>query len=383
VKKKVPKPRAKLATAYVVTEDLSLLVKRWCKQVGICTDSLELRYFYGLFNKLASALSECCFPDGHKEVKHLRRNAFDDLLHKRDASKDGRRPREFWISLDDVYVKPERQCESKHNISVTRYVRPTAKDLNEYEQIGYGPRPEGIDGAVPESLDRQIDICLGRYQRTERKYGMSKLPAVLVDDGTFDGGTITNILELFAAKGHPIESVRLGVGTTEGLYEIANWRYPRRSRGRKHTVPFIGASKLCPPILDWVCERDFFPGILYSGKVIGVKEGDGIRALRVGARGIPVRAQYLEGWGDIRNWATLTSGVRQFTIRALELSVELWTRIEELKGSVLLVEELPAIPYRIYDKNKKRMRRILESSWLEVLKHEYKQLANGVDRSPV
>lgn len=373
----VPQKRADLGTAYVVTEDLTILVRRWCRSVGIPVGDLEDSFFEDLFENLAQALRKYCFADGTKEVKNLKTDAFNDLLEKHDGLNDGDEPREFWVSLDEVYVTPEVELESKRNISVTRYVNCAD---GKWKLIGYGPRPEdeATDRTKDWSLQAQVQSCIDLCSAICQKYSKDKLNMFLVDDGTFDGGTIEDLLTRFARGGYNIESVRLGVATTEGVEKIAAWRWPPEPTADRaqHTVPFIGASKLCPPILDWVCERDFFPGVLYSGKVVGEKYGeDDVRPLLVGEKRIPVRAQYLYGWGDDYHWATLHQGGKEFTLEALKLSKELWKHLQGSYGQEILVEHLPAIPYRIFDMNRDCLGEVLKTPWIEVLDASCKEIA--------
>ena len=396
MKKRGPKVEPK--RAYVVTEDLSLLVRRWCSQQGlkISPAMLPESFFQNIFNKLIECLRKYCFSEQEIEVMPLQLNTFDDLLRKHDAipvldellHKSAEIPalgtalrrldtllhkhtevptlKEFWVSLDDVYPKPLEQSESKYNMSVTRYVSTS------YEKLGHGPRPENNE----KSLKSQVRECVNIWEKTK------KLPIVLVDDGTFDGDTVEEVLNEFARQEVFINSVRLGVAKRVGIEKIANWSFDEEMQGgktRTHKVNFIGASKLCPPIYDWICERDFFPGVLYAGKVIARREGNEIKPLLVGKQNIPVRAQYLYDWGEVWKWASIEEGKsRPFTAEVLKLSIELWEKLEKLRGRTIFIKDLPAIPLKIYSSNRAFMQKQLERSWLEVLKNKQKQIERAL-----
>lgn len=348
---------------YLVTEDLFNLVSRWCYGKGVKEPEvvLERRFFDDLLERLTRALKSCCFADKNIEVVGLDTEAFDDLLKKRDHPNEPEF-KEFWVSLDDVYAQPTGTCESKYNISITRYVAGNLSDK------GRGPRPEiekpSLDGQVL-SLDDQVLKCVLEYRGVLDKRGLdrNRFPLVLVDDGTFKGKTITTILKKFADQHESFRAVRLGVARSEGIKEISEWSETDTEDGRIHRVPFIGASKLCPPLIDWVCERDFFPGVLYGGRVVVSRTN--LKPLRVS--GLPVRAQYLYLWGE-PGWASIESGKTDFTIMALRLSIELWDYLETVLKRRILVEDLSAIPLKLYGDCKKNKNKLLKSSWVSLLK---------------
>lgn len=373
-------------TAYLVTEDLSLVVCRWCEMQSpkIPTTKLKESDFFGsLLNQLEAALGSS-FDQVQTKVVTLQRSVFDDLLKKRDLISDdrgkivpGKAPSEFWVALDNVYPTPLLDKDpAKYNMSITRYVDSNGKPFEDEE--GHGSRPE--DGET--NLHHQVNECVNKWDDAVEKYG-KKLPIILVDDGTFTGETICQVLTEFAKQEVIINSVRLGVAKSEGIDRIASWSPPPVSPGGKRGlegVYFIGASKLCPPLKDWICERDFFPGVLYAGRVVARKDDDGIvRPLRVGTRRIPVRSQYLYEWGNPYTWASITEEKqRSFTLAALKLSIELWTELEALARRTIKVQDLPAVPAKLFDNDKYEMNHILKKSWLHVLKDEHKKLERSL-----
>jgi hypothetical protein len=381
--------------AYIVTEDLSLLVARWCKtqQPEIPIEKLDgTDFFENILKKLADALREHCFDEKKIEVVTLQRSAFADLLRKNDtvyderlqANDPNRTPSEFWVCLDDVYLTPLHDKDAaKYNLSITRYVDPAGKSTGQLNHlIGHGSRPEGI----ARTLHFQVRECINKWEDTKDKYRIEDLPIVLVDDGTFTGETVCHVLTEFAKLGVIINSVRLGVAKRKAIEMIANWTpppnvdYGDKGEGMDR-VYFIGASKLCPPIKDWVCERDFFPGVLYAGKVVARRGKDGsVQPLRVGLNQIPVRAQYLYGWGHPHQWASIEEDVAEpFTAVALELSIQLWTQLEKLWGRTILVQDLPAVPHKLLrDFDYNEIDKYLEKPWLEVLEEELKSVRRGL-----
>ena len=131
-------------------------------------------------------------------------------------------------------------------------------------------------------------------------------------------------------------------------------------------------------LYDWVCERDFFPGVPLGGKVIAQMTSKGYDALRVGDDSIPVRAQYLQDWGHVTAWASLHHGLNSFTLEAIHLSIELWERIEKATDYKFCIGDLSSTPQKVLSDNPSID--ILKEPWLRVLeeyRNSFKRRLNG------
>ena len=134
-------------STYVVTEDLFYLVGRWCEKKGVknAEDVLDKEFFLRLLDSLTKSIKEYCFSKKNVEVVGLDTEAFNDLLMKRDHPSN-KKFKEFWVALDDVYPRPREECESKYNISITRYITQDMEEFlkdrsgNDREDMGRGPR---------------------------------------------------------------------------------------------------------------------------------------------------------------------------------------------------------------------------------------------------
>lgn len=354
---------------YLVTEDLSKLIKKWCtkdrEEKGL--EPLpypKKRFFNGIMEKLCASLQTHCFPhdeadpDKNVKVENLPLDSFADILNRK-RSKDAKRYNEFWVSLDWVYANVGEQEKDGFNISVTRFVDSDEKELKR------GTRPEKIErfGSVREQIDRCVEIYRELSKTKERK-------VVLVDDGTFTGRTVVKILKLLAEQGVFVDSIRLGVAKPAAVNVIADWKDEKTGRG----ISFLSCLKLCPPVKDWVAERDFFPGVPLSGRVVGTMVNGTPVATRTNPLQKPVRKSYLAGWGNMQNWAAIDTGKDAFTIAALDLSIQLWEEIERLwrpsGHGPILVSELDAIPWAIYCSSPEKMKKRLEMRWVDVLKEK-------------
>lgn len=355
--------------SYLVTEDLSVVVPATAKRLGIPEAALKSHFngsFYDeLMEEVVHLMRTHCLNDEDVDIVPLSNDSFSDMLHKRVTK--GKSGGEFWICLDNVYTRFE--CEqAAYPVNITLYLDEHLDSLEER-----GPRPEDGD----TSLAGQIAECADMYNKC-RESG-EVLNPVVVDDNTFSGMTVVTVLREAANRNLYVEHVRLGIGRLEGLLRIGAWNtVDKQGTGRR--VRFLGVSKLSPGYYARNSERDFFPGILYAGKVIGEKRDGMLHPVMVGEQKKPVRAQCLYGWGDTTRWTMLRHGLVPFTCGMLGLSLRIWERLQELSDRLVLVEDLPAVPWKMYSSDDEKMHKNLKKSWLEVLKEEYRSI--GADERP-
>lgn len=343
---------------YLVTEDLSKIITRWCTdEKNKPYPDPEGQFYKEIMESLCESLQEYCFPDKTVKVINLPRESFADILDRR-KSHDANALNEFWVSLDDVYANVGTKGQDGFQISITRFVD---KDDGELER---GPRPESNF----DTIDEQILACA----RSWRSAGGPSRPVVLIDDGTFTGKTITTVLEKLADEEIFVDSIRLGVANPSAITAIAKWKH--RKTGR--SIRFLGCLKLCPPVFDWVAERDFFPGVPFSGRVVGKIENNVVVPQRAAPSNKPFRKPYLLGtsMGRIEEWARIDRGKSEFTCAAIKLSIKLWAELERTWGQEIRVKELAAIPWPLYRSDANEMNEILDMRWIDVLENMLKQI---------
>lgn len=334
---------------YLVTEDLSKIISSWCQEQGKPFPDPEGPFYKAIMSSLCDALQRFCFPNGDVKVIDVPRASFADIL-ERGRSYDANLLNEFWVSLDHVYSNVDEKDQNGYEISITRFVDEDGVELRR------GPRPESNFDTIREQV-----LACARCWRDASKDGPR--PVVLVDDGTFTGETITTILEELAHEKMYVESVRLGVANPWAINKIAGWVHQTG-----HSVRFLGCLKLCPPVFDWVAERDFFAGVPLSGRVVGHIENDVVRPHRAEPSGKPFRKPYLAGWGRLGDWAHIEKGKDRFTRAALDLSITLWEELERLWEQKISVGELAAIPWQFYRSDPGEMGSFLKERWVDILK---------------
>jgi hypothetical protein len=336
-------------TTYLVTEDLPKIIENWCEEKGKPAPGRQ--FFDELLKSLCKALQDHCFPRNSRiKVVDLPRESFAEILD-RQRSSDAKRLNEFWVSLDRVYADIGTPQKDGFHISITRFVDKDNGDLSR------GPRPE----SPYDTIEEQVLAC-GRCWR--HSSGRRLRPVVLVDDGAFTGKTIEMVLEMLANEEMYVDSVRLGVAKPEAVNVIAEWQHSRT----KHSIRFLGCLKLCPPAKDWVCQRDFFPGVPLSGRVLGEEYHGKIVPVRGKPSDKPVRKPYLVSWGSIKNWANITKGGNEFTKASLDLSVLLWEELERIWEQEITISDLEAIPWQAYRSDTAEMQNFINRRWIDVLR---------------
>ena len=191
------------------------------------------------------------------------------------------------ISLDRVYF------ESKLNLEITRLV-----DGNGTDQ-GLTHRP-----GTP-SLAQQI--------RELRMSGVREV--IIVDDVIFTGVLLERIIALLSEINIRVPLVCAGVGITEGINCVA---------GTKREIHCVRVYK---EVIDEVCERDFYPGVPLSGRLLTRSDNTGV--------------PYLLPFGKPENWASIPSErAVTFSKFCIHQTLALFHEIERCSGKPILCQDL-------------------------------------------
>ncbi len=191
------------------------------------------------------------------------------------------------VSLDRVYF------ESKLNLEIARLVDESGKDR------GLGHRA----GTPP--LVQQI-----------RKLQMSGVrEVVFVDDVVFTGALLERIIDLLSRIRIRVPLICAGIGIAEGINRI---------NGTKRETRCV---RIYEEVIDEVCERDFYPGVPLSGRLL--VGGDNI--------GVP----YLLPFGKPESWASIPSEqTMDFSRFCLHQTATLFDEIERHSGKPVLCRDL-------------------------------------------
>ena len=316
---------------YLVTSDLSVLVRRWAESSGFHVPGRE--FFREIHSALEDELRRIFDPQGI-EVEFLSWGTMKGRMLDLIEDKSEGLP---IISLDPVYVEnPDMRFH-------TNRLQGWSKRGRTWTDLGNGPRPNA--GMIATQITR-ISQHSALFERDQKR-------VVVVDDGVWTGRTFFALQELL--KEHEIEVAKFLVGLH---IQQANSAITLDS-------PIIPAEKglfKVGEIVEWVCERDFFLGVDYSGRTIGRNsEGGGFNGSSSGAEknyypNQPMAgnygAPYVLPLGAPQLWASIPrSEVKQFSRVCLELARQLYNAIETETARVLgygrpvLVRDLARPPF--------------------------------------
>lgn len=183
------------------------------------------------------------------------------------------------------------------------YVEKADFRLDFSRQVNEENREEGIDqrrGSQTDSLERE-------FRELERS-GVREV--ALVDDVIFTGHQMRRVILKLGEFGIRVHKVMAGIGVERGLRFVADSGSPE-----------IQCVRTYAEVVDQICERDFYPGVPYSGRTRkDLPNGDQ-------NMGVP----YFYPFGEPDAWASIPQEwCRRFSRIQLRRTIELWQEIELL-----------------------------------------------------
>lgn len=260
---------------YVVSADIYLLMKKWATQNGFVAPPRE--FFYQLREE---------FSDYMRRVFSNFELVSEDEI-SRGLAKLVAESGLPAISLDRVYF------ESELNLEIARLVDRDGKDCGLGHRAGTPPIAQQIKQLQMNGL-REV---------------------VVVDDVVFTGALLERIVDLLSRIHIRVPLICAGVGIAEGINRI---------NGTKREIRCVCTYD---EVVDEVCERDFYPGVPFSGRLL--VGGDNI--------GIP----YLLPFGKPESWASIPSEhVTDFSRFCLHQTKTLFDEVERHSGKPVLCRNL-------------------------------------------
>lgn len=260
---------------YVVSADIYLLMKEWTTQHGFALP--QEVFFYQLREEFSKYMRRI-FPNFELVSEDEISRGLTDLVAASGLPN---------ISLDRVYFKSEL------NLEISRLVDEEGKDR------GLGRRAETLP------LSQQI-----------RKLQISGVREVaIVDDVVFTGALLERIINLLSRINIRSPLICAGIGIAEGI---------KRINGIKREVCCI---RTYEEVIDEVCERDFYPGVPLSGRLL------------VGGENIGV--PYLLPFGNPESWASIPSKqTTAFSKFCFYQTILLFDEIERCSGKPVFCRDL-------------------------------------------
>ncbi|MBT5338723.1 hypothetical protein HN858_01295 [Candidatus Falkowbacteria bacterium] len=298
---------------YIVSGDLRVIVSRWLGEAGPFYVP-ERQFFQKHQARLLSKLKEI-FPEPEQRV-HLSRYEYVKtgiMMLISENSKDIP-----VISLDQVYVE---QGIADIHFDVNRVVKWSKHQAEDnwtagWTDLGHGPRNSNL--TIASQLDRIANQ--GRIKRMINKR------VVLVDDGTWTRQSLIAAQKLLSSIGIQVEMFIVGI-------EI---RPADESECVTLDRPYFWAEKFVKEdVIDWVSERDFYPGIGCSGRTVGESLDNRFSSevMREYYYSIPMQgnygAPYVLPLGDPISWANIPpEAAKDFSLFCLEQTIVLYKAIE-------------------------------------------------------
>lgn len=260
---------------YVVSADIQTLLARWANDNGFC---LPPASFMSELRDEFFAFMQSIFP----AFEIVPEDEIVDGLRGL-VSASGLTP----VALDRAYL------QAKWQLDLARCVDADGKDCGLRHRFGAKPFWE------------QCKIL--------RDNGLTEI--VLVDDVIFSGDMISRMIDCFSRFGIKVPVVCAGVGIGQGIARLDQLRC------QVHCV------RVYSEVIDQVCERDFYPGVPFCGRLL------------VGSQNIGV--PYILPFGNPHQWASVPIyhqvAFSQFCVRQ---TISLFEAIEQSSNRVIRCSDL-------------------------------------------
>ncbi len=261
-------------TPYVVSADIQLLLSQWVLSMGFILPS---KVFFDHLRKEFSKQMKGLFP-------------YFDFVSEDEMSEGI----DYFVSTSSAPVLSLERVYS-HNLpqlNITRVVDQYGNDMGVNMRSGSS-----------EIMNQFTDL---------RKYEFKEV--ALLDDVIFSGNLICEVVDILGSMGIKVSNVYAGIGIGEGVSKIT----------QKTQVQCV---RHYDSVIDQVCERDFYPGVPYSGRsLVG---GDNV--------GMP----YVLPFGKPAKWALIpTNFENDFSKFCIEQTILLFEEIQNLSGKKVLCSDL-------------------------------------------
>ena len=201
------------------------------------------------------------------------------------------------------------------SLEVNRLVDYSGKPL------GIGPRPRAKD------LGRQVREIIRSSEDRD---------IVLIEDGSFSGGTLCKIISMFEQERKAVKAIVVGI-----LFPKAKERLRQSYKGE-----LIVADVFQSHLVDWMPDHDFFPFVQNNGKVLGMQLADKAYPIYdhyANFYSVPYLSHFL-GHEDMGEWTGLGSAsdkdLYNFSHYCVEKTIGLFELLESLNGGTHITIEM-------------------------------------------
>jgi hypothetical protein len=187
-----------------------------------------------------------------------------------------------------------------------------------------------IDGKIM-SIGSRAGFHSVERQIVDKISHLSGHRVIILEDGSFTGGTLCFMLDKLSGCGAKIEAIVMGI-----LFPDAKKKLLSSFKGE--LICKYHFENPC----DWMPSHDFFPFIPNAGRVIGTKAGDSFFPLHP-FDDSTLSKPYILPYGQLDQWAGLPldqSGMVEISRHCIDGSIEIFDMMEKLNGKTIKIEDL-------------------------------------------
>lgn len=261
---------------YVVSADIQLLLQVWASENGF---QLPSRSFFDSLRLQFTAFMSNIFAKFELVSEEELSEGLQALVNPNGLSV---------LSMDKVYYR------SQPSLEVTRVVDDKGEDMGAQSRAGALPIEQQLD-AIEHLISKEV---------------------ALVDDVVFSGDVVSSVISLLQHRGISVQKVCTGIAIGEGLDKVRNVFGVE-----------IKSVRSFNQVEDEICERDFYPGVPLSGRLLAGSNNVGV--------------PYILPFGRPGKWASIPEQrQKDFSQFCLHQTIKLFEAIEQASGKVVRCQDL-------------------------------------------
>ncbi len=281
-------------THYVISEDIDVLVSRQCRKAGLIQPHMD--FYVDIRAKMKDFLQNIFARVTFVASQEIREGLLESV-------KEHRRAGLTVVSLERAYLEDD---EIDARIELTRTVDGDAHEI-----------------VVPS-------VRRGTREKKSQFEGLRGKNIALIDDVVFSGKTIVSTISGLHHYHSNVHAVTTAIGVKNGV------DYLRKAYFGIIGMPpnlTINCLEEFDHISDQVCERDFYPGVPYSGRE---HFGHQIASF-----------PYVFPLGKMREWASIPEKeIRSFSALCIDNTIALFREVEKLNGITFSCSSVPRPIFR-------------------------------------
>lgn len=301
-------------THYVVSEDIDILVSRWCRSIGLTPPAKD--FYLELRSRMKDFLRNLFARVTFIDSQEIRRGLLKSIaLHKKAGL--------TVVNLERVYLE---DSEVDKRIELTRTVDESMEDV-----------------VIPSVRDGTPEKRIQFEHLREKKIA-------LVDDVVFSGKTLISVISNLHHYHTNVHAVTVAVGVKDGVDNLKKATFGVIGMPNRIVVDCLDEFD---DVSDQVCERDFYPGVPYSGRQHFCNNSS---------------FPYILPFGRPDKWASIPEKeLKRFSVLCIDNTIVLFEEIERINNIATTCSMVPR-PVFGFPKDKTRFVSHLKEARAKCLK---------------